>query len=735
MIRLVKGVGSGPVKMGDKPAKGDVEAGIADHTDVSAYIETSHHTENTHSHVRTFAVEENQRNTADNPHREGTSVAPILIRRVNSEGAATPSVKVDEPAGSESVEMGDKPAKDDVEACIADHTDVSAYVETSHNEKTDQHFLAFAVEEHQQNTADNPHREGTSLAPILVRRADSEELLPRPLKSMNQLVGLSYLSFLCCLVCAAYAVDKSWRAKLKRNDGLLSSASDEARSVMTELDATQCQAQLPVEAAQTFWRQRVGEWYPNFHSQTYFVPPLHFNRVQYDLDTIAGQSTARRSGGSVTRVSLVTQVVTSFATCWTSSVSAPPGEGDLQYRDVLLLCVDPRDGLAVVRALRARAVTVRVVKWRPPAADVRDLALAVRDEVVMTNFSVASDDRYAYCKLNFTLVTYNWDTDRHKAGTQCSLPFFISTVLIGEYSQPLPHVFDCDVKEDRAQQHVLEYLRDRAESDKEVMMFISQLQFRQYLDKQVDPITAAAACLPRPCDVDRAYKRGDFDVLIVHHSYGLIVGEIKSVGDDPSKTPDLDKAVVKRVERAVKQLEKSETVLKHLVSDVAPVNITKALMLPNVTSQQLLQALSTNAKVQQAIAHTGLRMALLTLHPGQVELVNRPGLLRVWLIGPPGTGKTVVLVIKGLQWLHKGRDVHVLSSHSDSRAAAFLIHQQLLHALGADSTAAPAAGPRVHLHLYDFVNNDKDVEDAVNTLAGAAHDGQVNVITDEALNG
>ncbi|KAK7498636.1 hypothetical protein BaRGS_00010013 [Batillaria attramentaria] len=127
--------------MGDKPAKGDVEAGIADHTDVSAYIETSHHTENTHSHVRTFAVEENQRNTADNPHREGTSVAPILIRRVNS-----------------------------------------------------------------------------------------EELLPRPLKSMSQLVGLSYLTFLCCPLFGALSVNKSWKAKTKRNKGLLSSASDEARS-------------------------------------------------------------------------------------------------------------------------------------------------------------------------------------------------------------------------------------------------------------------------------------------------------------------------------------------------------------------------------------------------------------------------------------------------------------------------------------------------------------------------
>nr|KAG5707768.1 hypothetical protein BaRGS_015928 [Batillaria attramentaria] len=66
----------------------------------------------------------------------------------------------------------------------------------------------------------------------------------------------------------------------------------------------------------------------------------------------------------------------------------PSGQGDLQYRDVLLLCGDPRDDLAVVRALRARAVPVRVVTEE--SADVQNLALAVKDEVMMTKWGVAS---------------------------------------------------------------------------------------------------------------------------------------------------------------------------------------------------------------------------------------------------------------------------------------------------------------------------------------------------------
>ena len=49
--------------------------------DLSAYLETPDST----SPVMTFAVEEHQRNTADNPNRENTNLVPVLVRRVNSE--------------------------------------------------------------------------------------------------------------------------------------------------------------------------------------------------------------------------------------------------------------------------------------------------------------------------------------------------------------------------------------------------------------------------------------------------------------------------------------------------------------------------------------------------------------------------------------------------------------------------------------------------------------------------
>ena len=135
---------------------------------------------------------------------------------------------------------------------------------------------------------------------------------------------------------------------------------------------------------------------------------------------------------------------------------------------------------------------------------------------------------------------------------------------------------------------------------KEVMMVISELDFRKYLDHQTDPIsTAACALFPRPTSLAQHYHHGDFDVLIIHRHYGLIVGEVKSVGADLENTQDLAEAVVKRVKKAAGQLNKAEGVLSHLVSDMAPVRVTKTLILPNITSAQLLQALGMDAAVKE----------------------------------------------------------------------------------------------------------------------------------------
>nr|KAG5685178.1 hypothetical protein BaRGS_000818 [Batillaria attramentaria] len=61
-----------------------------------------------------------------------------------------------------------------------------------------------------------------------------------------------------------------------------------------------------------------------------------------------------------------------------------------------------------------------------------------------------------------------------------------------------------------------------------------------------------------------------------------------------------------RVEKAVKQLNKADVVLRQLVSDLAPVKVTKILMLPNLTSTQLQQALDTNPHVEQDLLNLNI---------------------------------------------------------------------------------------------------------------------------------
>ena len=119
----------------------------------------------------------------------------------------------------------------------------------------------------------------------------------------------------------------------------------------------------------------------------------------------------------------------------------------------------------------------------------------------------------------------------------------------------------------------------------------------------------------------------------------------------------------------------------------------------------------------------------IVLHPYQVDILNA-NLPLVFLCGPPGTGKTVVLVVRGRDWLCRGWHVHILSTHIVSLAASQLIYHQLQQI---DRELQQGAGhyvQRVHLHVFD-VYNGKERGDAVRDLVAAASHGQLCVLADE----
>nr|KAG5700012.1 hypothetical protein BaRGS_001831 [Batillaria attramentaria] len=61
--------------------------------------------------------------------------------------------------------------------------------------------------------------------------------------------------------------------------------------------------------AENLWLQSVHDWYPNLHSKTYFLPPLHFNRVQYDVQTFPLVTRYPRSKTVMTSVNVWEQQI------------------------------------------------------------------------------------------------------------------------------------------------------------------------------------------------------------------------------------------------------------------------------------------------------------------------------------------------------------------------------------------------------------------------------------------
>ena len=130
----------------------------------------------------------------------------------------------------------------------------------------------------------------------------------------------------------------------------------------------------------------------------------------------------------------------------------------------------------------------------------------------------------------------------------------------------------------------------------------------------------------------------------------------------------------------------------------------------------------------QSVAETGLQFSILALYPAQL-LVLQSGERRVFLTGPPGTGKTVVLALRARQWALDGQVVHVVSTHYKGRAVSALLQQQVLRAR---TRGRAVDASMVRTHNYDFDDTSKnDVGKAVSDLSQCAVGGELFVIVDE----
>ncbi|XP_070177994.1 uncharacterized protein [Littorina saxatilis] len=400
--------------------------------------------------------------------------------------------------------------------------------------------------------------------------------------------------------------------------------------------------------------------------------------------------------------------------------------------------------------------------------------------------------------------------------------------------QPLSQ--DSDARDDAANNTVLRCIMQLARGQisgvpKQVMFVISQLEFRNYLNNM--SIQSQINALPRAVD-DALHQQkkdeGDFDTLIIHREFGVIACEIKAVGDnfDAINLTEAQqiRIIEKRVSSAVKQLEKSRVVLKHLVSDYPnPPRIRVMLMVPNISAKQLGEVLSKSkqlrerlcgslgidkardpipkcftsdyvnnladwwqqcmeldgpdsamtddlyldlvarfggpattvtapcstvpglAKAQspdvrtlgEGVAETANRFAPadIVLHPSQLDVIhNEASEPLVYLCGPPGTGKSLILILRALDWIReKRKPVHVVSTREGNMAASHMIHHKLKEMTKQTDSgqqkgiAESAENPWVRMHIFDLPIHMKA---ALEELAKSDPEGELFVIVDEA---
>ncbi|XP_070203326.1 uncharacterized protein [Littorina saxatilis] len=167
-------------------------------------------------------------------------------------------------------------------------------------------------------------------------------------------------------------------------------------------------------------------------------------------------------------------------------------------------------------------------------------------------------------------------------------------------------VQESDIRDDFAQNHVMLNLQELGDSRHEAMFILSQLQFGSYLNEPA--YAAAAKQLPRPKDSAQD-RQGDFDFLLIHRQHGILIGELKSVGKTKGASnetqPPADPFLAKKVQQAVKQLDKSERVVRHLMSDIGPGRtVKKTIFLPYISSAQLERVLDNDEQLKQVVCQS-----------------------------------------------------------------------------------------------------------------------------------
>ncbi|XP_076445119.1 uncharacterized protein LOC143283015 [Babylonia areolata] len=132
----------------------------------------------------------------------------------------------------------------------------------------------------------------------------------------------------------------------------------------------------------------------------------------------------------------------------------------------------------------------------------------------------------------------------------------------------------------------------------------------------------------------------------------------------------------------------------------------------------------------QAIGEAGRRVSDIVLLPRQADLLAQQSLHRVWLTGPMGSGKTLMLQLKGRQWLREGKRVVVINARTIARGRPN--GHVLEEGIRQGGEGYPGAGS---VERYDIALDDCSTDDLDKEMAERGSIENLCFVVDEVLSG
>ncbi|XP_025112045.1 uncharacterized protein LOC112574897 [Pomacea canaliculata] len=466
------------------------------------------------------------------------------------------------------------------------------------------------------------------------------------------------------------------------------------------------------------WLQWVEAAFPDFHSRAYFLPPVYFNRVPMTRQSIAGQDVL--------------------------TVQSTPGQA---AAPAAAAAAAAPAAAAAAAAAAAVAQTIRVQE-----SDIREDAAMQRVLFCLLEmFKLSKEGLFGISQLSFEDYLGG---DRYPAkAAQIPLPDDLPTYKMGCFDILVIHqhygILVCEVKclglnlssneidnqiRKKLPQCIIQL--DKAEVMLSHLVFdidrdlritktiafpnLTTLQVQKAISSDCqltddlcrclgttsDPAAIAGLCLccdqlsdPKtPCDVSSHVLRE-----LGHWWKRRVTG----AGPDPHMTPGVYKTLIARF------CGPATTVTVPLASSTTRPD-------PRVSVKTLGQAVWWTGECYTAV---------ITLFPEQVHLLHTaPPTL--FVTGPPGTGKTVVLLLMAIQWLRCGHQVDIVSTWRGSLAACDRLFCLLLQTVKKQQSAGVSIG-QPYLRHYDLTER-KDAEKAVSDFSQAAMRGNLFIIADEA---